>query len=319
MSFTKYSENLFYENKTLVLVLLYIITLGFYENYWHYKNWKIIKQNSGDLSISPILRGLFFPFFILSLISVLKGSAELAKLPQGVAKTSFGIMYIIVSLLSMSSNDLLYWFAFLFSLIPLYFLQRKASQINESLIEEVELPNSVLKEITPPVKKDRFIGLGVSKQFEYRSYNISNRYSIELSTVVIVLAVCSSVSMKHTEHAFAKAKLTEVLSSVSVLKAELGEVYALTGKWQIGDYDYVSGGYGSSIVSHISSSSDGGFHFELKEDKPFNQGDILSFTLKQPDYNGPMHINTWKCNGDNGSSGNRTTISTQFLPSICRG
>lgn len=49
------------------LILLSIATLGLYEIYWVYKNWRYIKERDG-LNISPFWRGVFGIFFCHSLL-----------------------------------------------------------------------------------------------------------------------------------------------------------------------------------------------------------------------------------------------------------
>ena len=44
-----------------------ICTLGIYEIYWFYKNWRLIRDER-QINISPLLRGIFSPFFYAPLI-----------------------------------------------------------------------------------------------------------------------------------------------------------------------------------------------------------------------------------------------------------
>lgn len=311
--------NPYYETRTTTLVVLYIATLGLYEHYWHYKSWKAIQYTSGDLSISPFLRAVFYPFFILSLISVIKGSTHVAGIKPGCAQWWFGVAYVLVSLVSWSFSVEVFFFVFIFSLLAVCGLQSKASEINRVIVQRHRRLEQGLARTN--ARKKKGVGLtGVSqRQHQYQNFLIPHKFTIEFSTFVIVLGVCTSFALHNAERFFAKAKLTEVFMAVTVVKAEIGELYGLTGGWREQNVDYVLGGYGSSVVDGVSSSVDGGLHFKLNQEAPFKEGDILSFFVDQEVYSGPMHINRWHCNRQQGNQMNKTSVRDEFLPSVCRG
>ena len=60
------SEKAFYVVAPRKFLLLSILTLGFYDVYWFYKNWRIVKLRD-NLDIWPPMRGLFYIFFTHSL------------------------------------------------------------------------------------------------------------------------------------------------------------------------------------------------------------------------------------------------------------
>jgi hypothetical protein len=64
---TQQDQSLFLYIPTARLIFLSIASMGFYEAYWIYKNWKYIKDRDG-LKISPFWRGLFGVFFCHSLL-----------------------------------------------------------------------------------------------------------------------------------------------------------------------------------------------------------------------------------------------------------
>ncbi|MDO8657590.1 MAG: hypothetical protein Q7K55_02520 [Candidatus Levybacteria bacterium] len=57
------------------LIMLTILTLGLYEIYWFYKQWRYVKQ-AKDLNVTPWARGLFSPLFAYPLF---KHIFELAR------------------------------------------------------------------------------------------------------------------------------------------------------------------------------------------------------------------------------------------------
>jgi len=324
-SLAVYPFDPFYSNKTVTIVLLYIFTLGLYEHYWHYRNWKIIRENSGDLSISPILRGLFFPFFIFSFISVLKGSAELSKISIGVARSSFAFVYTLVALLKNSFSNEADLVVFIFSVLPLYFLQVKINEIIFCMSGERSRPKTISERLKNTVtfnKENIPLGGAHKKIMQHKGYEIPNRYTIEFSVFVLVFVIGTYLALRDSEHAIAKAKLTEVFSFVSAMKVEMSEIYALRGTWpEKQQFDYLSGSNGTELIKKAFSTEDGSFHFELRDESPFNNGNILSFPLKSINDDSPYKINNWTCNAqDIANYGtNLTTVERRFLPSICRG
>jgi hypothetical protein len=61
---------LYVVSKTKFL-LLFFLTLGVYELYWFYRNWKQHKLATGA-SVLPVMRGLFFIFFVHALFRVVQ-------------------------------------------------------------------------------------------------------------------------------------------------------------------------------------------------------------------------------------------------------
>lgn len=57
-------------------VLLYLLTGGGYIFYWSYRNWACFK-GIGGAPIMPLMRGLFWPFFILELFDNIQRSLDI--------------------------------------------------------------------------------------------------------------------------------------------------------------------------------------------------------------------------------------------------
>ena len=57
------------------LILMGFATLGFYELYWSYKNWEMVKEREKS-NISPFWRAVFIIFFIYPLFKQINGSAS---------------------------------------------------------------------------------------------------------------------------------------------------------------------------------------------------------------------------------------------------
>jgi len=56
----------FYEISNTKLIMLSVFTLGFFEIYWFYRQWKFIEKVK-NLKLTPWARGLFAPLFAYSL------------------------------------------------------------------------------------------------------------------------------------------------------------------------------------------------------------------------------------------------------------
>jgi len=70
-------------------LLLFFLTLGVYELYWFYRNWKQHKLATGA-NLLPVMRGLFFIFFVHALFRVVqeklaRSGAEFAWSPRALA------------------------------------------------------------------------------------------------------------------------------------------------------------------------------------------------------------------------------------------
>ena len=80
-------------------LLLYVITLGGYMLYWTYRNWKCYRYVA-EVDIMPVMRGVFWPFFIYSLIARIKGRAQVKNEPcdwHAGAKSLLIISLVIIS------------------------------------------------------------------------------------------------------------------------------------------------------------------------------------------------------------------------------
>ena len=82
-------------------LLLSVTTLGGYLMYWSYRNWKCYRFVT-EVDIWPVVRGMFWPFFIYSLLARIKGRAhiknELCDWHAGV-KSVLIISLVVISLL----------------------------------------------------------------------------------------------------------------------------------------------------------------------------------------------------------------------------
>ncbi len=90
------------------LVIMGIITLGLYEAYWIYKNWKYFKERD-KLDIQPFWRGIFGLFFCHSLFNSIKNDSEVntirkAEFSASRLATAWVIFVILGDLLGRMGN-----------------------------------------------------------------------------------------------------------------------------------------------------------------------------------------------------------------------
>src|SRR5688572_18941040 len=85
----------FFAVTTTKLVVMSILTFSFYEIYWFYKNWKIIRDRTGQ-RISPFWRAVFQILFCYPLFKHVRDhEAAPAQVHAGI----FAIGFIVVSML----------------------------------------------------------------------------------------------------------------------------------------------------------------------------------------------------------------------------
>ena len=63
------------------LIVMSILSLGLYDAYWIYRNWRFLKERDG-LSIQPFWRGVFGLFHITSLLKMIKNDPSANSLAE---------------------------------------------------------------------------------------------------------------------------------------------------------------------------------------------------------------------------------------------
>ena len=80
-------------------VLLYVLTCGTYLFYWSYRNWASYKQHTGT-AITPVVRGLLWPFFILELFDKVQNALDRAQHPHCWYPESRALLIMLLVMLS---------------------------------------------------------------------------------------------------------------------------------------------------------------------------------------------------------------------------
>jgi len=86
----------FYAVSPLKFTVLFLSTLGIYQIYWNYKNWRLIKTQH-NLKIWPVGRSIFSIFFITSLLKRVDSRLVEAKLNHQWRPVLIANVYIIFS------------------------------------------------------------------------------------------------------------------------------------------------------------------------------------------------------------------------------
>lgn len=81
------------------LLVLSLVTFGFYELFWFYHHWRLYKERTGA-RITPAARSLFAPFFCYSLFRHIRESAVQHGVRVTFSPGLIAIAWIVLNLLS---------------------------------------------------------------------------------------------------------------------------------------------------------------------------------------------------------------------------
>jgi len=123
-------EAVFFPVSLLKLTLMSLATLGLYEIYWSYKNWKCVQERFGDKVNAP-LRALFYPLSSYWLFKRIRAQAGEARLE---GKLQAGLLALVLFLLgALSRLPDPWWLASLLAFVPLLPVQATVNQLNRRL------------------------------------------------------------------------------------------------------------------------------------------------------------------------------------------
>ena len=110
-------------------LVMHFCTLGAYQFYWFYENWKIIRERERT-AISPFWRTFFAFIFCYALFETIRNSAASHKMPQLASPPVLATVWILLSMLWILPDP--YWLASFFSIGLLVPIQQMANWINQS-------------------------------------------------------------------------------------------------------------------------------------------------------------------------------------------
>ena len=112
-------------------IILSVCSLGIYELYWLYQNWKRIENSSGE-SFSPFWRTFFAPYWVFSLFRRIRGIAASQGVPINWRADVLATFYVALSLM-WRLPDPWGWISFV-SFVPLIPVQQAAQRVNERYV-----------------------------------------------------------------------------------------------------------------------------------------------------------------------------------------
>lgn len=110
-------------------LVMHFCTLGVYQFYWFYENWKIIRERERT-AISPFWRTFFAFIFCYALFETIRNSAASHKMPQLASPPVLATVWILLSMLWILPDP--YWLASFLSIGLLVPIQQMANGINQS-------------------------------------------------------------------------------------------------------------------------------------------------------------------------------------------
>ena len=136
------SSPVFFPVSISKFVIMSTVTLGFYQIFWFYKNWQLIKSRDGS-KIVPIARAIFAIFFIYPLIDRIKKLANSSNISTNYNSTLIVMIWIAFRILSRFSSeflplsiDILVDFMFALVLIP---VQKTVNKLNLAIAPRHDL------------------------------------------------------------------------------------------------------------------------------------------------------------------------------------
>jgi hypothetical protein len=143
---TQKSPPVFFPVSTDKLVTMSIVTFGFYEVYWAYKNWQLIKSRD-ESKIQPIWRAIFLLLFFYPLINKVKTVANSNGVSTNYSPILITIIWVFLIIMSRVSSELPLLLVGIVSLIIdclfgllLIPVQEAANQVNATMVPD-HLPN----------------------------------------------------------------------------------------------------------------------------------------------------------------------------------
>lgn len=120
-------EPVFFAVSGLKLALMSVVTLGLYEVYWFYKDWKCVQRNFGDKVNAP-LRAVFYPVVSYPLFRRIRAHAKSSGVEADFPAGVLACTVFILNLLWFLPDP--WWLAGFLGIVPLLPVQRAANAIN---------------------------------------------------------------------------------------------------------------------------------------------------------------------------------------------
>lgn len=123
----------FFTASPVKLVVMSLCTFGFYELYWFYKNWVIIKHRAAS-NIMPVWRAVFAPFWGFAAFDEVNKAAVEHGVPTSLSAGWLGLAYLLLSITSNGPDP--YWLLSIFSFAPMLGFNALAIEVNQKVEPE---------------------------------------------------------------------------------------------------------------------------------------------------------------------------------------
>jgi hypothetical protein len=113
------------------LIIMSLCSLGIYELYWSYRNWKLVQSralNQWDAKISPFWRAVWSLFYLYSLLKLVKKSMHVHNVAGFLSPGWLTFGFIILTICYRLPDP--YWLVSFLSVIPLTIVQQRVNSIN---------------------------------------------------------------------------------------------------------------------------------------------------------------------------------------------
>jgi len=120
----------FFSVSTTKLLVMSLCTLGIYELYWFYKNWKLVAARSTQ-KISPFWRALFSPIFCFPLFQEIHTQVEEHAIERQFSAGALAAIYLGLSLTHKLPDP--YWLVCFLSIVPLMIVQSAVNELHAQL------------------------------------------------------------------------------------------------------------------------------------------------------------------------------------------
>jgi hypothetical protein len=112
---------------TVKLVVMSLVTLGAYEVYWFYKQWKSVKERTGA-SVHPVLGAIFSGLSGFWLFKRVEDAAREAGVRVGWSGAGMALAYLLLALLHRLPDP--WWLASFLSVLPVVAVQSAVNAIH---------------------------------------------------------------------------------------------------------------------------------------------------------------------------------------------
>ena len=119
----------YYQVSALKFCLMVTCTLGLYEIYWAYRNWRYIKERDKS-NIYPVWRGIFAPLWYYSLLSDLAVHGDSKYMANGFIKSLLAATYLLLGVAWKLPEP--YWIVAFLSFLPILPAVQEIAKINTS-------------------------------------------------------------------------------------------------------------------------------------------------------------------------------------------